>query len=330
MDTGEIESWALQVVDRLTSGQQLEDRRVELKREWPKPEQGKYFRTARQLAGLANANHPNSVLWLIGIDEKNRQVVGADAVETAQWWSMVASCFDGDPPDLADVVVAVEDRTIVALCFETITAPYVVNNPRHKTSGHDIAREVPWREGTSVRSIRKHELKALLAPHMTVPDILVQRASLTIHARRGEDSQLRRSWTGEVVWSVESLVTKRITLPLHKMVIRIDFPESEYSAIADYPWFDDARRLSRSDGMPDVRCVGDYIIIDGPGIIVTHLTPRNDAAPLPSSVTGPAAITLTMPAPGLPSPVVVRADLRQHETHASKWLLSKQKQLNYR
>jgi hypothetical protein len=33
MDTSQIEAWARQVVQRLTSGGQLEDRRVELKRE---------------------------------------------------------------------------------------------------------------------------------------------------------------------------------------------------------------------------------------------------------------------------------------------------------
>lgn len=47
---------------------------------------------------------------------------------------MMASCFDGDPPDLADVVVAVGDRTVLALCFDTTTAPYVVKNPLYGTS----------------------------------------------------------------------------------------------------------------------------------------------------------------------------------------------------
>jgi hypothetical protein len=322
MDTREIEAWALEVVERVKSDQQLEDRRVELKREWPRPEEGKYHRTARQLAGLANANYPNSVLWVIGVDERRRLVVGADAVETSQWWSMVASCFDGDPPDLADVAVTVGDRTVVALCFETTTAPYMVNNPLAKSSGHEIAREVPWREGTKVRTIRKHELRTLLAPRMTVPDILIHGASLTVHTRQGEDSQQTRSWTGELVWSVESLVPKRLTFPLHKMTLCVDLPESGYSGIDDHPWFDDARRLSKSDGMPDVRCVGDYIIIDGPGIMMTRLMQASGSAPLPSSLEGPAVITLTMAAPGLPSPVVIRADLKRHATQANKWVLS--------
>jgi hypothetical protein len=40
MDTSDVEAWTLEVVRRLKTGSQLEDRRVELKREWPKPEAG--------------------------------------------------------------------------------------------------------------------------------------------------------------------------------------------------------------------------------------------------------------------------------------------------
>jgi hypothetical protein len=42
MDTSQIEAWTLQVVERLQSGEQLEDRRVGLRREWPKPESGNH------------------------------------------------------------------------------------------------------------------------------------------------------------------------------------------------------------------------------------------------------------------------------------------------
>src|SRR5258708_8551051 len=100
VESSKVEAWTLQVVERLRSGDHLEDRRVELKREWPVQESGTYAKTARQLAGLANANHPEHVLWLVGLDERGRQVTGADAVETSRWWSMVGSCFEGDPPDL--------------------------------------------------------------------------------------------------------------------------------------------------------------------------------------------------------------------------------------
>jgi hypothetical protein len=327
MDTAAIEAWTLEVVRRLKTGSQLEDRRVELKREWPKPEAGSYAKAARQLAGLANAHHPEHVLWLVGLDERLRQIVGADSVETASWWTGVGSCFDGDPPDLADVVVTVDGHTVVALCFGTSAAPFVVKNPLHGTAGHVIASEVPWRDGTRVRTIRKHELRTLLAPRLMVPEILVHSASLTLHATPGGDSQTRSRWTGQMVWSVESLVPKRLTLPVHRMTLRIELADPGYSA-AFRPIFEDTRRLAYSDGAPDVRYVGDYIVIDGPGIVETLLMSDGEPPPLPPAALGsPATVTLTMPVPGLPSPIVISAILdrvaEQPDQAAPRWLLTK-------
>jgi hypothetical protein len=327
VDTSEIEAWTLRVVERLRSGGQLEDRRVELKREWPKPEAGSYSKTARQLAALANANHPENVLWLVGLDEKRREVVGAGAVETARWWSMVGSCFGGDPPDLADVVVAVGDKTVVALCFGTATAPYVVKNPLHGTAaGQMIASEVPWREGTSVQTIRKHELRALLMPRPTLPEIMVHSASLSLFTKMGNHDGPEKYWSGEMIWSVESLVPKRLTLPQHRMSLGVELPNQGYSAPLE-PYFIDARELSRSDGTPDVRYVGDYVIIDGPGMLRTLLRNSTEPPTPPPDMAGPAIITLTMLAPSLPTPIVIQANLDQDASRGGreigKWILSK-------
>jgi hypothetical protein len=327
MDTSDSEAWALEVVRRLKTGAQLEDRRVELKREWPKPEAGSYAKAARQLAGLANANHPENVLWLVGIDERQRQVVGAGSVETASWWAAVGSCFDGDPPDLADVVVAVDGCTVVALCFGTSAAPFVVKNPLHGTAGHVIASEVPWRDGTRVRTIRKHELRTLLAPRLTVPEIAVFSASLTLHAPIGADGEPAPRWTGQMVWTVESIVPKRLTLPVYRMSLQIEFTDHGYVANVQ-PVFRDTRQLAYSDGAPDVRYVGDYIVIDGPGMIETLVMSDKEPPPLPSAVlASPATLTLTMPVPGLPSPIVVSAILDpvadQPDQAAPRWFLTK-------
>jgi hypothetical protein len=309
MDTSEIDTWTQQVVERLRSGGQLEDRRVELKREWPKADSAQVVRTARQLAGLANANYPEHVLWIVGIDERARQIIGADSVETASWWAAVGSCFDGDPPDLADVVVTVDGCTLVALCFGTTGAPYVVKNPQYGSSGHVIASEVPWRDGTSVRTIRKQELKALLMPRVVLPDILVHSASLDLFRKEGTDGQLATWWNGSMVWSVESLVPKRLTLPVRSMSLVVEFLDVGFSAPVN-AFFRDARELASSDGSPDVRYVGDYIIIDGPGIIETMLMIGNETVPpAADTVAVPAAVTLTMPGPGLASPLIIRADL---------------------
>jgi hypothetical protein len=327
VDTSEIEAWTLEVVRRLEAGEQLEDRRVELKREWPTPQAGSYAKAARQLAGLANANHPEHVLWLVGLDERQRQIVGADPVETASWWTGVESCFDGDPPELADVVVTVDGRTVVALSFGTSGAPFVVKNPLHGTSGHVIATEVPWRDGTRVRTARKHELRTLLAPRLTVPEILVQNASLTLHGTTDTDSQVRPRWTGQMVWSVESLVPKRLTLPFYRMTLQLELLDHGYSAPVQLH-FNDTRRLAYSDGAPDVRYVGDYIVIDGPGLIEALLASDGEAPPLPPEARGSSAtVTLTMPTPGLPTPIAISAILDpvadQAEHAAPRWFLRK-------
>ena len=50
MDTSEIVAWTREVAHRAKTGGQLEDRRVELKREWPQPLVGSHTKAALQLA----------------------------------------------------------------------------------------------------------------------------------------------------------------------------------------------------------------------------------------------------------------------------------------
>lgn len=66
MRMNDIENWALKIIDRVQSSQPVEDSRVELKAQWPV----ELNKAARQIAGHANAAHGESILWLIGIDEK--------------------------------------------------------------------------------------------------------------------------------------------------------------------------------------------------------------------------------------------------------------------
>lgn len=95
---------------------------------------------------------------------------------------------------------------------------------------------------------------------------------------------------------------KRLTLPVHRMTLHIELADHGYSATVR-PHFKDARGLASSDGAPDVRCVGDYIVVDGPGIVETLLALGGEPPPLPlTAVASPARMILTMPVPGLPSP----------------------------
>ena len=56
------------VVDRVLRNQKNEDDRIELKGVWPEPS-GR--RTARQLAGHANAARGERVLWIVGLSEEH-------------------------------------------------------------------------------------------------------------------------------------------------------------------------------------------------------------------------------------------------------------------
>ena len=111
----EIESWVLSIVDRVRSKEPVEDSRVELKAEWPSDP----ARTARRLAGHSNAARGESVLWVIGVDEK-RGVVGATDEPLQDWLSQLRPHFDSLHPEFErDLKVPVGEKTVVALSSAT-------------------------------------------------------------------------------------------------------------------------------------------------------------------------------------------------------------------
>ena len=63
MNSRQIESWALRVIDCVKRGQPNEDFLVELKRDWIDE-----AKAARRIAGHANAARGENILWLIGFD----------------------------------------------------------------------------------------------------------------------------------------------------------------------------------------------------------------------------------------------------------------------
>lgn len=171
----EIEAWALAAVKRLEGGQPVEDARVELKAEWPKPE-----KAARRIAGHANAATPEDILWIVGVDEGKRLVRGVQPTELSTWWDGVATNFEGLAPSYREVVVPLEGRSIVAILLETDRAPYVVRNPVFGDArGGPVQFEVPWRSGTSIRSAKRRELLSILAPQARFPEVEIVEASFT-------------------------------------------------------------------------------------------------------------------------------------------------------
>jgi hypothetical protein len=164
MKKQEIEFKVLDIIERLEKGQPIEDDTVELKAEWPKD----HFRAARRIAAHANSARGESILWLIGIDEK-KGVVGADFEELSIWFAKVRSRFDQlMAPNLVSLSIPYNGMTVVALLFETERSPFVIRIP---DSGGIITHEVPWREANSTRSARRSDLIKLFYPIQRKPSI---------------------------------------------------------------------------------------------------------------------------------------------------------------
>src|SRR5437667_2888779 len=182
MTSQEIEAWTRQVVDAALSGQRIEDSQIEVKSEWLEPQ-----KAARQLAGHANAAGGSPILWIIGVDETARALTDAAPTEKANWIAGVASFFDGYPPTLLnDVNIIIQDKSVIALYFETEReAPYVV---KQGTGGSYPERAVPWREGTRTRTARRHELLRILVPKRSLGDLKAE-LEFNLAARRAAGSK---------------------------------------------------------------------------------------------------------------------------------------------
>jgi len=76
MKSIELESWAFRVLEQAEKRMPAEDSTVEVKSEWPDP-----TKTARRLAGHANASRGEPILWLIGVDEKQGLITGSISLQ---------------------------------------------------------------------------------------------------------------------------------------------------------------------------------------------------------------------------------------------------------
>ncbi len=206
----QIESWVLDIIDRVSAGQPLEDSRVELKAEWTSPE-----RAARQIAGHANAARGTPILWIIGVDEK-RGIVGADHNDLASWYSQVQASFNGLAPELTDINVPVGNDTVVALYFETDRIPFVVKNPVHGSKGGGpVSLEVPWRDGTSTISAERANLITLLSPLTVLPDVDILKGDLKTSTSMKDGKEVFDHSLELTIYFVP-VSADRVVIPLHQ------------------------------------------------------------------------------------------------------------------
>lgn len=173
METQLLEARVVGIAEAVLAGRQVEDDRVELKTQWPPAE----HKTARQIAGHANASGGEPILWIVGLDEKAGVFGSTAGTEPANWWTQVRSHFVEVAPDLTTLRVPVAmGYDVIVLQFATDRAPYVVRVP----GGGQVESEVPWREGNATRTARRHEMIRAVVAEAAVPTLELIGASVEI------------------------------------------------------------------------------------------------------------------------------------------------------
>jgi hypothetical protein len=282
MKPSQIEAWTLSIADRVSTNKQLEDARVELKAEWLTDPS----KVARRIAGHANASHGDLILWIIGMDEK-QGVTGAGNQELSNWWAAVKAEFDGVAPEFTPLVVQYGKHELVALLFDTTRAPYVVRNPKYgKRDGGPVNWEVPWREGTSVRTATRADLIRILAPMQLLPSVEVIRGSISAtETDFGNGGKLL--WKAKLRLYIVPLSSQRVIVPFHhcKLTTTITGISATIEAetvllrppeqFVHAPVSDQRFERRRETLSLTIQATESELIIDGPGMVILEAEGRS-------------------------------------------------------
>lgn len=173
MQSTELEMRVLASIKALAEHGLGEDDLVEFKRDWPDADKDKFV---RQLAGSLNRAGGETVILVIGIDEKAGTHFPWTGVDLNNWWPSVKKQFDHAVPEMVrDLTIQIQGgKTVHALAISSDQAPYVL-----RTSNGSSTREIPIREGTGTRSASRDELLRMLVPTLNVPKIDVLGAGVT-------------------------------------------------------------------------------------------------------------------------------------------------------
>jgi hypothetical protein len=301
MNPRQIESWALSVIDCVKNGQPNEDLLVELKTEWPT----EYNKAARRIAGHANSARGENILWLIGIDEKQKEIKGADtSIDLANWYPAIESQFSELAPRLIPLNIPVDGVTVVALLFETDRSPFAIKNSAFNTpGGGSVELEVPWREGTRVRSARRSDLIRLLAPLELLPEISFL-GDVKLTARlKGKDS-VGNPYSEELRLAAEMYIVprdgNRIVIPFHQCSVEFE--------ILGIPTLKARRIMMETFKSLTIKAAMYELIVDGPGqFSLTATAERPDVEKdvavrvsiylRPAGAERPVVLTKTLPYP---------------------------------
>jgi hypothetical protein len=273
-----------------------------MKAKWPEPS-----KVARQIAGHANAARGEHILWIIGLDEKSG-VVGADNTELADWLPEVKKCFNGISPDVTDLNVPVDDKTVVAMVFSTDRAPFVVKNEAFGKSGSGpVELEVPWREGRSTRSARREDLVRILVPISRLPSVSLLSGVVWI---------VRDEWRIKLHLYIAPVDRERLVIPFHRCQLLITVADEEFIIDKNIelcpPGYVELD-VFVSDSVT-IEATNSEVIINGPGKLELH---ANQQKPIPKNVTiQEITITVKMFIINIDNPLVIESGLVKMETDA--------------
>lgn len=220
-------------------------------------------RLARRLAGHANAARGDWILWIFGVDEKSG-FVGVPSFDWADLWPNVQSHFDANAPRPVIVSIESECGSVVAVAFETTLPPYVIRNPAFgQSAAGPCEREVPWREGTRVRSAKHSDLLLLLTSRSSVPEVEITETEVHLSGGSRHAELAHYLLQANLYFMPKS--ENRVVIPLHRIQRswRLNGSEWPHNAADEFS-FDLVKRKEAST--PAV-CDGVQIILDGPAMI---------------------------------------------------------------
>lgn len=287
MNSLQIETWAIRIIENVKAGKPNEDSRVELKSGWPDPQ-----KTARRLAGHANFARGEPILWIIGVDQKDGTIYDVPHVEIATWYSQVQAEFDENhSPSLKDLNISYDGSTLVALLFETEGFPFIVKAQNERL-------EIPWREGTRTRSAKRTDLVKLLVPLQFLPSF--ELFSIEVSLDRSGNQEFYWIIQGELF--IEPEVEARLVIPFHRCTAQL-----ENSTLRSSVVFENLTLRSKYIDARMIESSRDELLVYGPGTIT--LGAQVPAVNLPDNLGGDMQVDIRLHPVGAEYPAIINLRL---------------------
>lgn len=176
MQSSELEVRVLSAIEAIKQHRLGEDDMVEFKAEWPEPDKERFV---RQLAGSLNRAAGETIVLVIGVDERTGEHFPWTGRELSTWWPSVQKHFDQALPELVrdrSMVIA-GGKSIRALAISSDRAPYILKLGQ--------SREILIREATGTRPAARDEILRMLVPAMQIPSVDVLRIGATLEEDHG-------------------------------------------------------------------------------------------------------------------------------------------------